>query len=640
MKYLARYIIFGGILSILYACWDDRTAVSNESNLMLSKIQELQNTTINGDNRDSLLLVWKNLLTDGILLENKVNAAKANYQVARLYGMIRETDSATVYLEKAFELIEPQQGNLDEKARIYQGIGNISVAQGNLHKANYYYNKAAAIVLADSTVQLETEAKVMILVSAAQSNQQFHRLELALAMNRKALTLSQELPEGHINRQRPITQLIQTFYHSSKNVDSIGYYVKKLEKIHQQHPDTYDVFFVYESNALYYDVKRQPDLVLKYQLMKAELQEERAAANNAPRIAIANLFISYVNIAGLYTEMNKPIEAALYFKKASELTQEDLSLINGDHQIVYYQNLTNYYNIIGDNKQSAEAAQAVIRAQKELYSQQNTQAIAEMNSLYEIQAQERSIIQLNEHIRVNELELQQNRLWLIITALSVLILVILFFFFYYGFRQRRIRQEKDKVILEQQLLRTQMEPHFIFNTLTALQSYIRRGNTDEAIKYLNRFSKLLRNSLELSREQLVSIEEEIETLDHYLSLQKMRFEESFSYQLTVSEDIDIESLKIPPMLIQPFVENAILHGVDMKQGNGFVHVTIVESGDLLQVTIQDSGRKKSKAQSNTHRSLSGIITRERLALLGDNTRIETSRNADGGTTVHIYIPIG
>lgn len=311
-----------------------------------------------------------------------------------------------------------------------------------------------------------------------------------------------------------------------------------------------------------------------------------------------------------------------------------------DNAIVYHRNLENFYTLSGRLAQALTESREVARIQEELYATQNTQAIAEMNSLHEIQAQERSINALNESLQIKELELQRNRLWLTMGVLVMLMLLLIFSFIFYGLRQRRIRQEKDKVILRQQLLRTQMEPHFIFNTLTALQSYIRRGESKDAIQYLSRFSKLLRNSLELSREEWSSLEQEIETLKHYLILQQMRFEHAFSYRIQSPDGMDTSEIRIPPMLIQPFIENAILHGVDMKSGDGFVSIDFSEADDLLRVDITDSGRVKTERTStSSHRSLSGNISRERLMLLGKNARVESQKNDSGGTTVTLFIPM-
>ncbi len=639
---MKKLLSYGTVLFLLIAGFScGRKSATGTTDIPIEeKIGQLQQTPLSPDNKDSLVRSWKKLLGEQQVKESNLYTAKVNYQLARLYGTARQNDSSALHLEKAFQHIEAEKGHWDEKARIYQGIGNLSLAEGHLHRANYYYNKAAAIVLADSSVALEPPAKTAILLAAAQSNQQFQRLDLALEMNRKALFLSELLPEKHINRHRPITQLIQNFYHIKGNLDSIAHYIERLAALQIQYPDVYDPYFLYESKALLYDLKNDPDAALKYQLLKTAPMENALGSGESGSVMLNNLFISYVNIAGIYTAQQNKAKATEYFAKANHLLSTNETVLDYDHLIVYHQNLADYYVLSGDLKESLRSANEVIRLQSELYDRQNTQAIAEMNSLYEIQAQERSIQQLNESLQIKELELQQNRLWMMVSLLAAVLLAMILFFIYYGFRQRRIQQEKDQVILQQQLLRTQMEPHFIFNTLTALQHYIRQGHTKEAISYLSRFSKLLRNSLEISREQLVSLAQEVETLEYYLTLQQMRFENAFTYALHVPEGMETDEIRIPPMLIQPFVENAILHGVDMKSGKGFVHIAFSEERDMLKVEITDSGSAgKQQHTTGGHRSLSGIISRERLALLGKEARIETRKNEDGGTSVTLMIPV-
>lgn len=627
-------------IALLLSCngRPEKGAIDKED--VSSRIEQLQGISLSPLNRDSLIHAWKRLIEDRSIDQSNLHAAQANYQLARLYGMNNQNDSAALYLETAFERIEAEQGSLAEKARIYQGIGNVSSTQGSLHRANYYYNKAAAIVLSDSTVVLEIPAKSAILLAAAQSNQQFHRYELALEMNKYAFSLSDKLPEGHINRQRPLTQLIQTLYHIHADVDSIHRYIQRLEAVHQASPESYDVFFLYESKALYYDRLGKADSVLKYELQKTQLKEEILATNPQHPTTVNNLFTSYANVAGIYTQRGQLIAAQGYFARAAELVEQQQVTIHPDHLLVYHKNREAYYERLGQNANALKEANRVILLQNTLHDRQNTQAIAEMNSLYEIQAQERAIRQLNENLRLNALELQRNRLWLLVSLLSVVIAVMVLIFINYSFRQRRLRQEKDQVILQQQLLRTQMEPHFIFNTLTALQHYIRKGSVKDAIQYLTSFGKLLRNSLEISREKLVTLEQEIDTLEHYLSLQQMRFDSTFAYHIRVADDMETDAIRFAPMLVQPVVENAILHGVDMKSGQGFVHVDFFEENNFLKVVVTDSGRApKQLRPSEGHRSLSGIISRERLALLSKDARTETFRNDHGGTTVQLFIPI-
>jgi sensor histidine kinase YesM len=275
----------------------------------------------------------------------------------------------------------------------------------------------------------------------------------------------------------------------------------------------------------------------------------------------------------------------------------------------------------------------------------------------QLQAKERSISRLNDQVGVSESKLKQNRLLLIIAALSALLGITIAVLFYVIMKQRKIRQEKDKIKfqrnaidLEQRLLRTQIEPHFIFNTLAALQSYIRLDEKDKSLKFLSQFSKLLRNSLEISREHLVPLSQEADVLENYLSLQQMRYEDSFTYQLLLpSADISAEVL-IPPMLIQPFVENAIIHGVNQVQEKGLIKIEMIVQQEYLLVQITDNGPglEATAHKKTQNKSLSTAISRERLAIIANEMQRKAGiKLADRkqmnppaqGTFVEIIIPI-
>ena len=194
------------------------------------------------------------------------------------------------------------------------------------------------------------------------------------------------------------------------------------------------------------------------------------------------------------------------------------------------------------------------------------------------------------------------------------------------------------------MLRTQMEPHFIFNSLAVLQSQIRAGEQDKASRYLNQFARLLRTSLENSREAFVPLGEEIEALQNYMSLQSMRFEEAFDYTINVYNGFEQDNISIPPMLLQPFVENAIHHGLQSLKRKGEVRVLIEKKTAALHCRITDNGQGYEHSSAPSHRkSLSTTITRERLAILSRQTGVSASLNINGhlqpnGTLVEIVIP--
>jgi sensor histidine kinase YesM len=163
-----------------------------------------------------------------------------------------------------------------------------------------------------------------------------------------------------------------------------------------------------------------------------------------------------------------------------------------------------------------------------------------------------------------------------------------------------------------------MNPHFVFNSLTAIQSYIFRNDPYLAGKYLANFSKLVRLILENSRKDLIPISKEVETLTHYLELQGLRFEKKFEYSIYIDPDIDVEHQTIPPMLAQPFIENAIEHGVIHLSEKGIIKISFCLSSSSIILEVEDNGVGYEKSsqinQKNKkdHESLAIRITNERL----------------------------
>lgn len=192
------------------------------------------------------------------------------------------------------------------------------------------------------------------------------------------------------------------------------------------------------------------------------------------------------------------------------------------------------------------------------------------------------------------------------------------------------RYEKKMVELELNALRSQMNPHFVHNSLNAIQYYIQLNDIDQSENYLTRFSKLVRQFFDYSRKQLITIEEEIELISNYLSLEKLRFEDKLSYEIICDETIDKEA-SIPSMVLQPIVENAVNHGIFHKKTPGKVTVTFSQlSYDTFCVVVKDDGigikqtKKLSKNNIQAHASHSSQVLDDRLKLLEqvDNWHVE------------------
>jgi tetratricopeptide (TPR) repeat protein len=223
-----------------------------------------------------------------------------------------------------------------------------------------------------------------------------------------------------------------------------------------------------------------------------------------------------------------------------------------------------------------------------------------------------------------------------------------------GFKLKIFQNENKIAELEMQALRAQMNPHFIFNSLNSINRFIMQNNQSQASEYLTKFSRLMRMILQNSQVALITLESELESLELYLEMEALRFNNHFSYKISSPVNLDILSLKIPPLIIQPYVENAIWHGLMHKENKGHLDIEINEEQNQLFIKIEDDGigRKQagmlSSKSATKHKSFGLKITAERIEMLrGPNGEkpsviINDLVNTDGsgaGTVVIIKIPI-
>ncbi|MBL4651950.1 MAG: histidine kinase [Flavobacteriales bacterium] len=247
--------------------------------------------------------------------------------------------------------------------------------------------------------------------------------------------------------------------------------------------------------------------------------------------------------------------------------------------------------------------------------------------------------------------------WFLLTFISVIIVIsssVLYLWIRNIKERERAKSAIDKKIAsaELQTLRAQMNPHFMFNTMSSIQHYITLNETESALRYLSKFSKLMRKILDNSKTPAITVKNEMETLELYLSLESLRFKNKLDYSFDIDKSIDQNYDEIPAMLIQPYVENAIIHGINHKEGKGTINVKLTRENDFIKCTITDDGvgRKRSaeinKSKNKRHTSSGMSITKERLNLLneaqGQKTNVTITDLSDKesnatGTQIEIYI---
>jgi LytS/YehU family sensor histidine kinase len=276
--------------------------------------------------------------------------------------------------------------------------------------------------------------------------------------------------------------------------------------------------------------------------------------------------------------------------------------------------------------------------------------LVDIQTRYETVAKEKQIESLTRENLLKELKLRQNK-WFIFGLAGLVILVLLMALILV--RQNKLKHSQQTLLLQQKLLRTQMNPHFLFNSLTSIQNFIIKEKPGLASDYLSRFSRLVRQILDNSMQDSVPLEQELEAIENYLSLQKVRYRELFDYQIDVDEAIDPETTQVPPMLAQPFIENSIEHGFKNKGSKGNLSIRFISRDSVLRLEIEDDGIGREKAMEilkqsgKHHQSLATNITRERLSALNRKSRNKISLNIvdltdnagnPAGTRVTVDIP--
>jgi sensor histidine kinase YesM len=296
-----------------------------------------------------------------------------------------------------------------------------------------------------------------------------------------------------------------------------------------------------------------------------------------------------------------------------------------------YQKYTNINSSISSTKAINELTQMYSRELREYRIKEQGQVISN-------QQKEKELLALKS-------EKQFSTIILIVIVLTSIIIISIIYY-----RQLKIKQQTQEIEMSQTLLRTQMNPHFIFNAMSVIQGYIYENDPSKSSKFLVSFSKLIRLILENSPKEFITIETEIDILDKYLKTQKLRFENRFDFKISVPDELVFKKVLIPPMITQPFVENSIEHGQLNIVENGHIHIEFKEQNEMLYVKIEDNGvgRKESEKRNSKkdHKSMALNITKERVKILNKKYRskatVEIGDLQEGkysGTLVELNLPL-
>lgn len=362
--------------------------------------------------------------------------------------------------------------------------------------------------------------------------------------------------------------------------------------------------------------------------------------------ALANV---YGNIGNIYRDWERYPEAIDNYNKSIELSKKSHDIYNLSW---LYEDISKLYERTGDYRQAYENQVLASAFGDSLASMTYQQNLAGARAQYEAEKTARELELLS-------VKLQRNRLitWVLIGGFVLIatLAVLIINRYRYKSKQRIALMNHTISELNQTNLRQQMNPHFIFNTLNSIQYYVFQNDKISSNNYMTKFASLIRKTLENSRHTEISIKEELDTLNLYLELEELRFKEKFEWKIRVDDEIDTLAYKIPTMLIQPYVENAITHGLMNKEnGKGILSIGLKLNDDHILCTVEDNGIGRARAmeivkqKNENHRSMGTSITESRLKLVnelyGKNMKVVYTDLVDesgepAGTKVEISIPI-
>ena len=325
------------------------------------------------------------------------------------------------------------------------------------------------------------------------------------------------------------------------------------------------------------------------------------------------LAYEYLSLGWAQTKLKRFSEAEKNLVKGLEISKK----YNFVSALSYaYSHFSEFYSSKKDYKTALEYYKLSDEFERKISNERNTQYVNDLIIKYDSERQNNQIKSLAKQNEIAQLQLIKNRnIWIIVIVTLALLLAILYFLY----RQRLLKKEKRIVTLEQDVLRTQMNPHFIFNALNSIKHYIINNEQKNAVHYLNKFSKLVRKILEASTLKEISLQEELETMDLYMNIENIRFSNEIVFDMNVDNSLDLSKIKVPPLVLQPFLENSLWHGLSSKKGDKKITLSVFKpTKDFIQIDIEDNGigRKASaKIKSNkviNRKSIGIELTKERL----------------------------
>ncbi len=598
--------------SLLILLSISNTIQSQTEELAIVEHYILKSKELSQKNIDSSFFYIEDALRLSRELKNDSLVVKSNIQYSSLYLFTKKFDSADSILQIN---LKNDKIPLHLKGQTWHNLASIAYQKQNFEKALELYIKVAVTTEKSGNKKLLVNTYTNIGVINAQlqntaNAQKYLEKAVALADNNEALMLQLLVNLSSIYKQQ---QLLNKFEIS----------IFKAEKLANKYNSKRTLSAIYNNLSDYYTSN-------KTNFEKAVFYGKKAVALKKELKHSNNLSLPFNNLGYAHLK-NKEYKTAIQYLDSA------LPNAKGLLKSYVYNNLKNAYLGVNNYQKAMYFADLKDAIKDSLNNAQQKEKVADITEKYESEKKEQKIKLLNakSELQSGKIENQRNLLvGMILGILMIAALVLLWF------KNQKITQSLQQASLQHKLLQTQLNPHFLFHSLNNIQSFIYLNKKEESLNYLGSYSKLMRSIFDHSSVNFITVKEDTESMQAYLELQRVNFENNTIF--SIHTDSDISEYLIPPMFVQPYIENAIQHGIKNIE-NGKVSVNYYNKEDSIEVSIFDNGKgiqpKNNNRLLSKESSTSVIMQRIKNLEKTHNYKVIQLATSDvNGTTIRLIFP--
>ncbi|WP_179352065.1 tetratricopeptide repeat-containing sensor histidine kinase [Winogradskyella vidalii] len=535
-------------------------------------------------------------------IKNDTLLSKSHLQQSRLYMFKKEFTKSDSILQHILSQKLPEY----IRGLALHNLGTIQYYKQNLKEALTLYLEASETLEKTN----KTNKLVSIYSNIGAINATLKNYKNAQIYFERALALSDF--DDHLKLQVLVN--LSSVYYNQKLFKKYTESIFEAEAFALKTNSTKILSTIYTNLCLYYTAEGEDyDLAITYGLKAIDLKRELNSVNT--------LSGAYNNLGSAYLEKREYSQAIQYLDSAAIDAETIL-------KPYIYNGLKEAYLGLNDYEIALRYADLKDKIKDSIARKQQKENVAELTEKYESEKKAQRIDILDSQNKIQALTIKQQNYLLITLAIFVLLISVLG---YFGFKNYKIQQQLDSVLLQQRLKKTQLNPHFLFNALQSIQNFIHQNDKEKSSTYLTSYSKLIRLVLEKSDEDFITVEDDKIALESYLNLQLLNYNNTFTFNIKVDESVDEDFDLLPTLITQPFVENAILHGLK-DNSRGHINVEYYKKQSVLYVSITDNGKgfeTKKEDSKRLHKSMSMAIIKEQLQNLN-----KTSKDFKGAITTN------